>query len=120
MTEKKKRPWNHRSNPPSPIPENLRTPDGREFSVEELLRQTNRDRQSHSLINNRIRHTQAESGSVPARGRRYTPDAKLWIANTPDLVEIARRFRLDVKYARKLQHQFRRQLTEQHVISRVD
>jgi len=113
--EKKKRPWNHRSNPPSPVPERLRTPDGREFSVEELLRQTNRDRQSHNL-NHRVTKTMTTLGgkkNLPARGRRYTDESRLWIAHHDDIHDIARKFFLGVKEARRLQYRTRRYLVTQ-------
>jgi len=109
--EKKKRPWNYRTNPPSPIPERLRTPDGREFSVEELLRQTNQHRQSHNLnITDKTKKQIGSQHSLAARGRRYTDENRLWIAYHDDIHDIARKFFLGVAEARRLQQRMRRYL----------
>ena len=108
--EKKKKAWNHRTNPPAPVPERLRTPDGREFSVEELLRQTNRDRQSHNLTTPTKNYNQTKPS---ARSRRYTPEARSWIAHNSDTDEIAFRLGIDRKEARRLQYRMRRYLHNQ-------
>jgi hypothetical protein len=116
MTEKKKRPWNHRSNPPSPIPENLRTPDGREFSVEELLRQTNRDRQSHNLNTPTIKKYNQTKPNP--RSRRYTQQARSWIAHQDDINDIALQLGITEKEARRLQYRMRKSLVNQGLWNR--
>jgi hypothetical protein len=50
---------------------------------------------------------------LAARGRRYTDENRLWIANHDDIHDIARKFFLDVKEARRLQYRMRRYLVTQ-------
>ena len=116
MTEKKKRPWNHRANPPSPVPERLRTPDGREFSVEELLRQTNRDRQSHNLTTPTVKNYNQTKPNP--RSRRYTQEARTWIAHHDDINDIALRLGINGKEARRLQYRMRKYLHNQGLWTR--
>jgi len=117
MTEKKKRPWTNISNPPSPQPDRIITPDGREFSVEDLLDQTNRNRQNHNL-NNRVTNTHNQP-KKSARSRRYTDDLRIWIANTDDLRLIATRLGIDFHEVRGLQYRTRRGLKKQGLWNRA-
>ena len=83
-------------NPPAPIPDHIRLPDGRSYDTTELLSRVARAEQ----INLQTGRTGA--GRTP----KYTADEREFLARG-DLADIAERFGVDLVRARRMQYNSR-------------
>jgi hypothetical protein len=88
-------------------PERIRTPDGREFEIKELLRQSNKDVRRHNLLNGRT-HPARRMTSL-----KYSIEERRWQA-TASAEEIMERYGLKRYQATSMNWQART------IIERID